>query len=488
MRLAISAVCIWLAGCSFAPTYHIPEMDLPAKYAEASDPVLSQIPAEWWTSYHDDDLDALIRRIDVTNQTLKKSIALLQDSRAQADAARAAYFPTAGANASATSSHVSANVVGRSLAGKTTPDRLIGFSATWEPDLFGRIGNAVDAATSRVQANADDVAAVRLTLLAEVATDYFAIRSLDREASLLRQTVDAYSSVLSMVTNRYKGGIAAESDVAQAQAQRDSTKAQLADLTLARTQLQHALATLVGEPASTFSIAPHDAYGTQLPEIPAAVPSELLKRRPDIAAVERRVSAASSQIGVAKAAFFPSLMLNLSGGVESSGLAGLLTAPGRFWAVGPALAATIFDGGKRQAGVDSAQAQFDAAAADYRQTVLTAVQDVEDSYAATRLLTEAASSQEAAVQASQRALAQATDRYKKGAAAYLDVNVVEATTLTNERTLESIHRRQLVSSVALFRSLGGGWQAKDGADAQTTNVDPLATSEPATPEGPHSKR
>jgi hypothetical protein len=260
--------------------------------------------AEWWTSYHDDDLDALIRRIDVTNQTLKKSIALLQDSRAQADAARAAYFPTAGANASATSSHVSANVVGRSLAGKTTPDRLIGFSATWEPDLFGRIGNAVDAATSRVQANADDVAAVRLTLQAEVATDYFAIRSLDREASLLRQTVDAYSSVLSMVTNRYKGGIAAESDVAQAQAQRDSTKAQLADLTLARTQLQHALATLVGEPASTFSIAPHDAYGTQLPEIPAAVPSELLKRRPDIAAVERRVSAANSQIGVAKAAFF----------------------------------------------------------------------------------------------------------------------------------------------------------------------------------------
>jgi len=460
-RLAMGLLCAWLAGCATAPDYHAPAMPLPAHYTEAQDVARQRIPANWWAVYQDRDLDALIRRIDVSTPTLGKSLALLRDARAQRDAARAAYFPTIGANVSASSSHVSANVVGRSLAGQTTPDRLIGFGASWEPDLFGRIGNNVDAADSRVQASADDVAAVRLSLQAEVAVDYFGIRSLDRESALLRQTVEAYSSVLELVTNRYRGGIAAESDVAQAQAQRDSTRAQLADLTLARTQLQHALATLLGEPASTFSVARQDSYDTQLPVAPSAVPSELLQRRPDIAAAERRVAAANSLIGVARAAFFPSLMLNLSGGVESSGLAGLLTAPSRFWAVGPALAATVFDGGKRRAGVDSARAQFDASAADYRETVLKAVQDVEDNYAAIRLLKEEAGSQASAVTASRLALAQATDRYQKGASAYLDVNVVEATTLANERTLEEIRRRQLSASVSLFRALGGGWQPAD---------------------------
>lgn len=457
-----------------APAYQPPAVQLADKYAEGDrHAAVSRVSADWWRAYQDADLDALIQRVDVTNQTLVKSMAMLRDARAQAAAARAAYFPTVGAGASATNSHVSANVVGRSLAGKTTPDALIGFSASWEPDLFGRIGNGVDAATSRVQASADDVAAVRLTLQAEVATDYFGIRSLDRETALLKQTVQAYASVVELVNNRYRGGIAAESDLAQAQAQRDSTQAQLAELVLARTQLQHALATLVGESASTFSIAALDAYGTRLPVAPAAVPSDLLQRRPDVAAAERRVAAANAEIGVARAAFFPSLILNLGGGVESSGLAGLLTAPSRFWAVGPALAATIFDGGKRQAGVDSAHAQFDTRAAEYRETVLKAVQDVEDSYAAMRLLKVAATSQETAVDASRRALAQATDRYQKGAVAYLDVNVVEATTLTNERALEGIRRRQFAASVALFRSLGGGWQGGDGKEGVVMKASPV---------------
>jgi NodT family efflux transporter outer membrane factor (OMF) lipoprotein len=461
--IAMSMAAVALAGCSLAPVYQSPPIDLPASYHEDASPAVAVAP-DWWRAYEDLRLDALIGRIDVTSQTLLRAVALLRDARAQADAAHAAYFPTITAGAAASSFHTSANVAGKSLAGKTTQDYLLGLAASWEPDLFGRIGNSVDAAQARVQASADDVAAVRLSLQAEVAVDYFGIRSLDHETALVQRTVDAYASVLQLVTNRYRGGIAAEGDVAQAQAQLDSTRAQLADLRLSRTQLLHALATLVGEPASTFALAPDaDAPAAQLPDAPGAVPSLLLERRPDVAAAERRVAAANAQIGVARAAFFPNLMLNLNGGLESSGLSDWLTAPSRFWAIGPALAATIFDGGKRQAGVDSARAQFDASAADYRSVVLKAVQDVEDQYAAIRALQDEASSQESAVAASQRALDQAVERYRKGAVAYLDVNVVEATTLANARALEAVHRRQLAASVSLFRALGGGWHTSDVA-------------------------
>lgn len=477
---AILLACAWLGGCASVP-YQAPTMPLPAAFHEAQDggpqgTHQDTVAPDWWHAYHDATLDALLARIDVSNQSLLKSMALLRDARAQVDAARADYFPTIGATASVTSTHLSANVVGHSLAGKTTPDHMLGLGATWEPDLFGRIGNNVDAARARLQASADDVAAVRLSLQAEAAIDYFGIHSLDREAALVQQTVDAYASVLQLVTNRYRGGIAAEGDVAQAQAQVESARAQLADLQLARTQLLHALATLVGEPASTFALpasvdaadatVPVSSSGIALPATPAAVPAALLQRRPDIAAAERRVAAANAQIGVARAAFFPTLMLNLNGGLESSGLAGWLTAPSRFWAVGPALAATLFDGGKRQAGVDSARAQFDASAADYRETVLKAVQDAEDNYAALRLLDHEAASQQAAVTASRRALQQATERYRKGAVAYLDVNVAQAAALTDARALEAVHRRQLTASVSLFRALGGGWEEKDGKDGK----------------------
>ncbi len=487
-RAAVALACAWLAGCATVP-YQAPTMALPAAFQEAHeeahDTRQETIAPDWWRAYQDPVLDGLLGRIDVSNQTLLKSAALLRDARAQVSAARADYFPTIGAGASVTSTHLSANVLGHSRAGKTTPDHLIGLGASWEPDLFGRIGNNVDAAGARAQASADDVAAVRLSLQAEAAIDYFGIRSLDRETALLAQTVTAYASVLQLVTNRYNGGIAAEGDVAQAQAQLDSTRAQLSDLQLARSQLLHALATLVGEPASSFTLAvattdaKSDAAtamatdmatdaGIHLPDVPAAVPATLLQRRPDIAAAERRVAASNAQIGVARAAFFPTLMLNFSGGLEGSGLAGWLTAPSRFWALGPALAVTIFDGGKRQAGLDSARASFDASAADYRETVLKAIQDVEDNYAASRLLKEEALHQQAAVDASRRALQQATDRYRKGATAYLDVNVVEATTLANARALEAVHRRQLAASVALFRALGGGWSDGDGSQADAS--------------------
>jgi len=459
--VSILLACVVLAGCASAP-YHAPDMPMPSAYREAGNTVHQVITQDWWKAYQDETLNTLIARIDAGSPTLMKSIALLHDARAQVAAARADYFPTIGAGASVTSTHLSANVLGHSLAGRTTPDHLLGLGASWEPDLFGRIGRNVDAAKDREQASVDDVAAVRLALQAEAAIDYFGIRSLDRDAALLQRTIATYESVLQLTENRYRGGIVAESDVDQARSQLETTRTRLADAQLARTQLLHALATLVGEPATSFSVPDeNDRQRFQVPPTPDAVPATLLQRRPDIAAAERRVAAANAQIGVARAAFFPTLMLNLNGGLESSGLAGWLTAPSRFWAVGPALAATLFDGGKREAGVNSAQAQFDASAADYRDTVLKAVQDVEDNYAALRILADECRSQETAVAASERALQQVTERYRLGAVAYLDVSVVQATTLDNLRALESIHRRQLAASVSLYRALGGGWTVND---------------------------
>ncbi|SDD37471.1 efflux transporter, outer membrane factor (OMF) lipoprotein, NodT family [Cupriavidus sp. YR651] len=474
-RLAAAALAaiVLLAGCATAPPYQPPAIDLPQSYKEAGATPAhpggpANLSAVWWGVYGDDDLDTLEARIDVSSQTLRKAVALWQDARAQVRVARSAYFPTVSAGVSVSNSHTSANVAGKSLAGKTTPDHTLGLTASWEPDLFGRIGNTVDAAQAHAEASADDVAAVRLGLQAELATDYFGVRSLDREAALLQRTIDTYTSVLELVTNRYRGGIATQGDVAQARAQLESTRAQLSDLQLNRAQLEHAIATLVGESASRFSLPPlqADTPAAHLPVVPAAVPSQLLERRPDIASAERRVAAANAQVGVARAAFFPDLILALGGGLESTNLAGWLTAPSRFWAIGPALVGTILDGGRRRANADSARAQFDASAADYRQTVLHAFQEVEDGYAAVQALQNEAASQQAASEASAEALRMGIDRYRKGAVAYLEVGVLEGAALASDRALENVRRRQLVASVSLVKALGGGWEPAGQATAR----------------------
>lgn len=507
--LLAAALATMIAGCSTAPVYQRPAIDLPTAYrqtyAGAHDSYAaagatpahpggpSNIAPDWWRAYGDADLDALEAGVDVSSQTVLKAVALLQDARTQVSAARSQYYPTIGAGASVTSNHLSANARGHSLAGHTVPDHALGIAASWEPDLFGRIHNEVDAAQARVDASADDVAAVRLGVQADVAIDYLAIRSLDREAGLLTRTVDAYQAVLDLVTNRYRNGIAIEGEVAQAQAQLDTTRAQLAELQLSRTRLEHALATLLGKPASTFTVPArvgttdtqtgstagcdgkncngYDAAagladipleaGARMPAAPRAVPSQLLERRPDIAAAERRVAAANADIGVARAAFFPDLMLNLGLGFESSGLAGWLSAPSRFWAVGPALAGTLFDGGRRQAGEDSAHARFDASAADYRQAVLHAIQDVEDGYASVQALHDAEASERSAAAASALALHAGLDRYRKGAVSYLEVSVLQTNALADARALEAVRRRAWTANVGLVKALGGGWLSDD---------------------------
>jgi len=334
----------------------------------------------------------------------------------------------------------------------------VGVDASWEPDLFSRVRHAVDAADARAQASSADLASVQLSIHAELATDYFDLLDTDAQTVLLQQTVASYSSALELVQHRFDGGIASDLELAQAQTQLETTQAQLTDLGVRRGQLEHAIATLVGEPASTFSLK---TGATELtpPTIPTGVPSELLQRRPDIAAAERLVAGANADVGSAVSAFYPDLVLSVTGGVESSNIGSLLSMPSRFWAIGPAILGTIFDGGKRKHQLEGARAQYDQTVAAYRQTVLTAFQEVEDNLTATRQLADESRMQRKAVASAERALQIALNRYQAGAVSYLDVVTAQSTALSNERVAADISRRQMDASVLLVKALGGLWTA-----------------------------
>jgi NodT family efflux transporter outer membrane factor (OMF) lipoprotein len=338
------------------------------------------------------------------------------------------------------------------------PDYSVGIGASWEPDLFSRVRHAVDAADARAQASSADLASVQLSIHAELAADYFDLLDTDAQTALLQKTVASYSSALALVQHRFDGGIASDLELAQAETQLETTQAQLVDLGVRRGQLEHAIATLVGEPASTFTLK---TAGTELtpPAIPTGVPSELLQRRPDIAAAERRVAGANADIGSAISAFYPDLVLSVTGGVESSSIGSLLSMPSRFWAIGPAIVGTLFDGGRRKHQLEGARAQYDQSVAAYRQTVLTAFQEVEDNLTATRQLADEARTQQKAVASAERALQIALNRYQAGAVSYLDVVTAQSTALSNERVAADISRRQMDASVLLVKALGGLWTA-----------------------------
>jgi NodT family efflux transporter outer membrane factor (OMF) lipoprotein len=333
--------------------------------------------------------------------------------------------------------------------------------------LFAKVGNAVNAATALAQASDGDLASVQLSMHAELATDYFDLHDNDAEIQLLQKTVKYYQDALDLVQHRFDGGIASDFDVAQAQTQLETTQAQLIDLNVAHAQLQHAIATLIGEPASNFSLS---TDGSQLapPAIPTGIPSQLLQRRPDVAAAERRVAASNAGIGVATSAFFPDLMLSASGGLESSNVASWVMMPSRFWAIGPALVGTVFDGGRRKSQLAGAKAANDGSIADYRQIALTAFQEVEDNLAAGQTLAAEAQTQDEAVRSSQHALDVALNRYKAGAINYLEVIVAQSTALANERVATEIARRRSDASVSLIKALGGLWPEpqSSGKDAQ----------------------
>jgi len=461
-----------LSGCTPGPAYVRPSVSVPAHYkeslpADAKPPQgwLSARPSdadrgEWWNVFGDPTLNALEAKLTVGNQTIKKSLADLQQAQAMVGVERSAYMPFVTAGASADVNHTSKNVIGRSLAGKTVQDYSMGITASWEPDLFDRIGHAVDAAKAREQASEADLASVSLSMHAELALDYADLRQLDVEAGLLGQLVNDYTQARALVQTQFDGGIASESELQQAETQLEVAKAQLIDLGEARAQREHAIAVLMGIPPADFSLAPVQ-QPLPLPAIPPGLPSTLLERRPDIAAAERRVAAANADVGEATSAFFPDLVLSASGGFEASTFAQWATLPSRFWAIGPALVGTLFDGGRRREELSAAEARQDAAAADYRQTVLSAFQEVEDNLASVHVLADESVAQQRAVDASSQAAQLAMTRYQDGATDYLEVVSTQSVNLAQTRAQVELSRRRFAADNRLIKALGGTWGGRD---------------------------
>ncbi|MFM0019890.1 efflux transporter outer membrane subunit [Paraburkholderia azotifigens] len=477
-----------LAACTVGPDYKRPSATTAATFKElegtgwkTAEPADAHIRSAWWEVYDDPALNALERQVASANQNVQAAQARFRAARAQVEQFRSQFFPVVTANGGYSRARSSENVKFKSTAGKTLNDWIVGADATWEPDLWGRVSRSVEGARANAQASAADAQSVLLSMQAELATDYFELRGIDRERQLLDDTIAAYKEAVELTQNRYKGGIATDADVAQAQTQLRTTQAQAIDLGVQRAQLEHAIAILTGQTPSTFSlpVAPLVA----VPVIaPVGVPSTLLERRPDIAAAERQMVDLNAQIGVATAAYFPNLILSVSGGLEATNFSDWLLAPARFWSLGPTLAGTLLDFGGRAAKKAEAQANYDEGIAQYRQTVLSAFGQVEDNIAALRVLEQEAQAQDDAVSAAQRSLAIVSNRYKNGAITYLDVVVAQTTALTNERQAVSIARRRMAASVALIKALGGGWDATSlPTDEQLTHPD--AADQPASAAG-----
>ena len=454
-----------LSGCAVGPRYSKPSTPTPPGYKEvptdwkAAEPNDQIARGKWWEIFQDPQLNALEEQINVSNQNLKAAEAQFRQARALVRFNRAAYYPTVTAGASAAREHLSQH---RPLVSSSTQtnatDLVIPFDVSYEADVFGRVRHSVEAARSNAQASAADLESVSLSLHAELALDYFQMRTLDAEEQLLNSNVTSFEKALELTQNRYKGGVASAVDVAQAQTQLENTRTQAIDVLIQRAQNEHAIAALTGQPASTFSVLPA-AWNTPPPAIPPDLPSDLLERRPDIAAAERRIAAANAQVGVARAAYFPVFSLTGSGGFESTSIATLIQGPSGFLTAGASAVMTALDVGRRRALSEQARAAYDESEANYRQTVLTALQEVEDNLATLRILNDEAKAQEAAVAAAEHSLELSTNRYKGGVVSYLEVTTAQSTALADERAAVDILRRRMTASVSLIKALGGGWNS-----------------------------
>ncbi len=450
LLLALAA----LGGCASGPDYRKPEVATPVSYKEAQGWKIAEPQDEaphhnWWERYGDVQLNALVEQIRVSNQNIRAAEAQHRQAIAVLDAARAGYYPTVTASAS----------VGRGRSGSSTAPVLanrVALSASWEPDVWGRIGRTVEANQALVQASAADLQAALLSTQSTLVQTYLQLRLNDAQRQLLDQTSVAFQRSLDITRNRFNAGVAGRLDVAQAETQLKTTQAQQIDLGVQRTQLEHAIALLVGQAPADFTLAPTYALPA-LPEIPIVIPSVLLERRPDVAAAERRTAAANAQIGIAQAAFFPSLTLSATGGFQSSSLTQLFALPNRFWSIGPALAATLFDAGARSAAKNQAIAAYDQTVAEYRQTVLAAFQDVEDNLSALRVLGQESVVQHEAAQLARESLELTNNQYQAGTISYLNVVTAQVTALNADLTTLNVAGRRLLASTALLKSLGGDW-------------------------------
>jgi NodT family efflux transporter outer membrane factor (OMF) lipoprotein len=469
--LLLSAFCLLMfPACTPGPKYARPTVATPPVYKElapseagpqsewkASQPQDQVIRGKWWEIFNDPQLNALEERVDVSNQNLKIAEAQFRQARDQIRINRSSLYPTVSAGPNITGEQYSKNAPNPGPKyGQTQGDFVLPFDLSYEVDAWGRIHLTVQAATASAQASAADLETARLSIHAELAADYFSLRGLDAQKQLLDSTVVAYQKALDLTTNRYNGGLAAKVEVAQAATQLETTQAQAIDVGVQRAQFEHAIAALAGQPASTFSI-PVSPLDMPPPKIPAGVPSDLLERRPDIAAGERRVAAANAEIGVAKTAYYPTLTLSAAAGLEGSSITNWFAWPSRFFAVGPTLLETLYDAGRRHAYTDQAWAAYDANVASYRQNVLTAFQEVEDNLAGLRILDEESKKQSQAVQSAELSLALSTTRYKGGLVTYLEVITAQSAALSNERVAVDLLTRRMTSSVLLIKALGGGW-------------------------------
>jgi NodT family efflux transporter outer membrane factor (OMF) lipoprotein len=461
--LSLAAQVLLFAACAVGPDYQRPDAPVPEAYKEnvgwkTAQPADAVTRGGWWKVFNDPQLNDLEEQIDITNQTVLAAEAQVRQALALVQIARASYFPLVTGGVSYTQSESPSTLTRSSKTGVAPvgSDYLLPVNLSWEADLWGRIRRTVEASRSNAEASAADLESARLSAQSALAQAYFQLRTIDTQRQLLEATVAAYQKTLVLTQNRYASGVAGKADVLQAQTQLESTKAQLIDLGVQRAQLEHALALLIGKPASVFSLA-EAPFKPVPPALPVGLPSELLERRPDIAAAERRVAAANAQIGVAKAAFFPRVTLSLLGGFESGDFSTWLTWPSHFWSLGPALAQTLFAGGSLQALTDQARAGYDGAVASYRQTVLTGFREVEDNLAALRILEEEALVQDAALQAARHSLAVTMNQYQAGIVSYLNVIVAQTIALTNERAAADIAGRRMTATVLLIKALGGGW-------------------------------
>jgi NodT family efflux transporter outer membrane factor (OMF) lipoprotein len=457
------AVSLALGACSMAPRLKTPVIPTGDAYKEIG-PWTPAQPADrlprdsWWTLYDSAELDDLQKRLIAGNPTLAAAVANYAQARALSDQARAGLFPTLGVNASAQRNRESVNAP---LRGPTTPTyynaNAIGGSVSYELDLWGQIRNEVAAGEANAAASAADLENARLSLIALLVGDYIQLRSLDRDSAILDQTADAYTRALSITRQRHDAGIAPGLDVSQAQTQLDTARSQAAQTLAQRALMEHAIAALLGVSASTFSIQ-QQIVAIELPQIPSGVPTTLLQRRPDIAAAQRRMIAANANIGVARAAYFPTLTLGAQGGFQSTGFSNWLSAPSSFWAIGPNALLSVFDGGLRRAQVAQARAEFDVSAANYRSTVVSAFQQVEDSLATLNHYHDAAVEEKAAVDAAQHTLDFSMALYRQGATDYLTVVTSQTAVLQTQLEALNLDTLQLMSSVDLIRALGGGWE------------------------------